>query len=103
MSPRDTRFLVRWRGPRLHQVRERQRSFTHTEEAILYVGTEYISLKQTDMDYLVRVFQVLQYKIARLHNRFVGRLVICDVVLNCGALYRTDDSLRYIPRLASRV
>jgi len=46
-----------------HQVREWQLSSTHPRRhgsARLFVGTEYISLTQPDMDYLVRVFHILQ-------------------------------------------
>jgi len=61
-----TRLHVRGRGPGRLQVRERQLSPTHPRRhgsARLFLGTEYISLTQPDMDYLVRVFPIMQQEL----------------------------------------
>jgi len=52
----------RW-GPCYHQVRVWQLLTTHAEDYVssrLFVSTEYINQTQPDMEYLVRVFHVVQ-------------------------------------------
>jgi len=66
MSASDTPFHVRRRRPRHHQLPEWQLSTTHAKEhgsARQFVGTEYISLTQSDLDYLVRVLHIIQQQL----------------------------------------
>ena len=39
------------------------------------------------MDYLVRVFHILQQQFARLHYLFTGRVELYDIVLNFDIIY----------------
>jgi len=52
--------------------------------AVMYFGTQYISLTILDLQYLVRKFHIVQQ-----HTSFVRRTVLCGIVLNFSDVGRT--------------